>query len=273
MASYDDYETGPRHGHFGRTLLTILLSFVAGAGAAGWGAWRMGWIALDNWGRPIRPATVQLPPPIRPLTIAPAAPSADVAELAERIGRVETRVETIDTRTRSAVGNVGRAEGLLIAISTRRALDRGVPLGVIEALLRERFGTTQPQAVATIITAAREPVTLDALQEELARISPRLASGGDNQGWWQMTRQTLGNLFVVRRADTPSQSPQDRVARAQGLLETGHVDGALAEVARLADHRQADPWIAQARRYIAARRALDTIETSALLDSASARAG
>jgi hypothetical protein len=268
MASYDDYDTGSRFSGFRRTLLIILLAFLAGGVAAGWGAWRMGWIAFDSWGRPVNPVEVRSPP-IRPLLIAPAAPSSgDVTVLAERLGRVEARVDTIDNRTRAASGNAGRAEGLLVAMAARRALDRGVALGVIEALLRDRFGSSQPQAVATIITVAREPVTLDQLQDGLARIAPQLAGGGGgNENWWQSTRRALGSLFVVRRADTPSQLPEDRVRRAQTQLDIGHVDGALVEIARLSDHRLADPWIAQARRYVAARRALDAIETSALLDS------
>ena len=253
MASYDDYDTAPRFAGFRRTLLIILIAFMAGGAAAG-------------WGRPVNPTAVRHTP-IRPLMIAPAAPSGDVTVLAERLGRVEARVETIDNRTRAASGNAGRAEGLLVAMAARRALDRGVALGVIEALLRDRFGSSQPQAVATVITVAREPITLDQLQDGLARIAPQLAGGGGDESWWQSTRRALGNLFVVRRADTPSQLPEDRVRRAQTQLEIGHVDGALVEIARLSDHRLADPWIAQARRYVAARRALDTIETSALLDS------
>ena len=38
-----------------------------------------------------------------------------------------------------------------------------VALGFLEALLRERFGQSQPQ-VGTVIMAAREPVTLQELQ-------------------------------------------------------------------------------------------------------------
>jgi hypothetical protein len=265
MASYD-YDTDGRFAGFRRTLLTVLIAFLAGGIAAGWGAWRMGWIAFDNWGRPVNPAKVHAPP-IRPLMITPAPPSGDVTILAERLGRIEARVETIDNRTRAASGNAGRAEGLLVAMAARRALDRGVALGVIEALLRDRFGSSQPQAVATVITVAREPITLDQLQDGLARIAPQLAGGGGDENWWQSTRRALGTLFVVRRADAPSQLPEDRVRRAQTQLDIGHVDGALVEIARLSDHRLADPWIAQARRYVAARRALDTIETSALLDS------
>jgi hypothetical protein len=50
------------------------------------------------------------------------------------------------------------------------------------------------------------------------------------------------------------------------MLDAGQVDGALAEVARLTDHRPADKWIVAARRYLVGRAALDQIETAALLD-------
>ncbi|MBV9565375.1 MAG: hypothetical protein JOY90_33720 [Bradyrhizobium sp.] len=267
MASYDDYDSGSRFAGFRRTLLIVTLAFFAGIIAAGWGASRMGLIVFDSWGRPLNPAKIHPSTPIPPLMIAPPAASGEVSLLAERLGRIEARVETIDTRTRAASGNAGRSEGLLIAMAARRALDRGVALGVIEALLRDRFGSSEPQAVATIITVARQPITLDELQDGLARIAPQLAGGGGGENWWLSTRRALASLFVVRRADAPSQLPEDRVRRAQAQLDIGHVDGALVEIARLSDHRLADPWIAQARRYVAARRALDMIETSALLEA------
>ena len=48
-------------------------------------------------------------------------------------------------------------------------------------------------------------------------------------------------------------------------LEQGQVDIALAETMRLPGASRAGPWIAQARRYVAAHRALDEVESSALL--------
>jgi hypothetical protein len=40
----------------------------------------------------------------------------------------------------------------------------------------------------------------------------------------------------------------------------------LVEVLRLPGRANAAPWIEKARRYVAARQALDTIETAALLE-------
>ena len=50
-------------------------------------------------------------------------------------------------------------------------------------------------------------------------------------------------------------------------LEAGQVEVALAEVTRLPGTGRAGAWVAKARRYIAARRALDQIETAALLET------
>ena len=86
--------------------------------------------------------------------------------------RARGAVGQVDTQSRAAVGNADRAEGLLVAFAARRALDRGVALGFLEALLRQRFGDSQPQAVGMIITAAREPVTLQELQDGLLQVRP-----------------------------------------------------------------------------------------------------
>lgn len=187
-------------------------------------------------------------------------------EITRRVAALEARVGQVDTQSRAAVGNADRAEGLLVAFAARRALDRGVPLGFLEALLRQRFGTTQPQAVGTIIAAAREPVTLQELQDGLAQISPQLVTAGPEQGWWDAIRAELGSLIIVRREGTPSTLPAERIRRATRRLEAGQVDVALAEVQRLPGREAAREWALDARRYVLARRALDAIETAALLE-------
>jgi hypothetical protein len=60
--------------------------------------------------------------------------------------------------------------------------------------------------------------------------------------------------------------PAERLRRATRWLEAGQVDVALAEVLRMPGRGNARDWIASARRYVAARRALDAIETAALLE-------
>lgn len=186
--------------------------------------------------------------------------------VARRVAELEQRIAEIDTSARSAVGNADRTEGLLIAIAARRALDRGVGLGYLEGLLRQRFGATQPQAVNTIIAASRQPVTLPQLQGELAEIGPLLTGAGPNRGLWTALRQELANLVIIRRADTPSTDPRERLRRATERLEAGQVDVALAEVMRMPGVEHGRQWLALAQRYVAARKALDTIEVASLLE-------
>jgi hypothetical protein len=200
---------------------------------------------------------------------APAAQPQATLQMADRVASLEGKVQDIQAQATEATGDASRAEGLLVAFAARRALDRGVELGYIEGLLRQRFGQTQPQAIATILSASHQPVTLADLQSGLDAIAPTLAAGGPpQQSWWQSFRTELSNMIVVRKAGEPSTLPADRVARAQRMLDGGEVDSALAEVIRLPDHNAAAKWIPAARRYIASRSALDQIETAALLDPA-----
>ena len=59
--------------------------------------------------------------------------------------------------------------------------------------------------------------------------------------------------------------PQARYERAVAELHNGRVDSALAETMRLPGAPRAGDWVAKARRYIVAHRALDEVESSALL--------
>ncbi|HWW64212.1 MAG TPA: hypothetical protein VNZ43_05600 [Sphingomonadaceae bacterium] len=243
----------------------ILLVIAFGGGAVG-----MGYI-LTHWSvatRYLAPPIVIPPPP--PAEIMPAPRGTPMTPtqheaIDRRITDLEARLNRIDVQAAAAEGNADRAEGLLVAFAARRALDRGIQLGYIEALLRARFGTTQPRAVATIIAAGRQPVTLDELKAELSELSPSLISAAPDESWWTTLRRELAGLIVIRQRGTPSPLATERLARARLQLEAGHVGAAIAEVARLPGHERAAKWIALARRYAAARDALDVIETAALL--------
>ncbi len=185
--------------------------------------------------------------------------------LTGRIAELEARLAGTATAAQAAAGNATRAEGLMVAFAARRALDRGLGLGYVEAQLRERFGATQPQAVATVIAAARQPVTLEDLRAAIQQIAPQLRTGNTTDGWWASLRREISDLVVIRRSTAPSPRAEDRLIRARRMLDDGQVEGALAEVARLPGAEAGDRWIAAAKRYIDARRALDTIETAAVL--------
>jgi hypothetical protein len=259
-------------------LILPLIAFLLGIAATGWllSRWERG---AELLGIAAVPAVVQPgPPPQVTVERAPApelAPAPDGArlvidpEMTRRVNMLEQRLAELDLQSRAAVGNADRAEGLLVAFAARRALDRGVALGYLEGLLRQRFGATQPQAVGIVITAAREPVTLQQLQDGLKEIAPQLSAGSPEQTWWDAFQSEFSDLIRIRKAGTPSTIPSERRARATRALDAGLAEVALAEVLRLPGRDQAGDWVAKARRYVSARRALDAIETAALLESRS----
>jgi len=185
--------------------------------------------------------------------------------VAARMAGLEARVARVETAARRAEGSAGRTDALVVAFAARRAIDRGVPLGYLETLLVDRFGNRHPRAVATIVTASRSPVRLDDLVAEYDTLGPQLRSGGPQDSIWSNFQRELGSLVNVRRADVPSAKPDARYRRAVGRLESGDVDTALAETMRLPGASRAGAWVSKARRYVAAHRALDEIESSALL--------
>lgn len=196
-----------------------------------------------------------------------AAPTAvDPSPATEaRVATLEARLARVESATTRAENSAGRADAMLVAFAARRAIDRGVALGYLEPLLTERFGPTQPQAVATIITASRRPVRLDQLAADFAVLAPRLKSAPEGASLWQNLRREMGGLVTIRRADQPSQRPVATYDRAAARLQTGQVDQALAEAMRLPGISAAPKWVTDARSYIAAHRALDQIESAALL--------
>lgn len=189
--------------------------------------------------------------------------------LAVRVADLEDRLSRINVQAQAASGNAARAEGLLIAFAARRALDRGSPLGYIDPQLRLRFGDAQPKAVTTIINASRQPVTLEELSAGLDELGPALVTGSSGEGFWADFKRELTELFVIRRPGTPSPAPHQRLTRAKRYVETGNVDAAIAEVEKLSGvekDEDALQWMEKARRYNEARRALDVIETAAILE-------
>jgi hypothetical protein len=269
--SYDEpLERRPRP--LRTAMIVALVAFILGAALVTW--------ALTRWEparRLILPSaavtstsptlqTAPTAPPVATLTSTPAAPfTPEAASVTEsRVAGLEARLAQIDAQASNASSNAARAEGLLIAFAARRAVDRGVGLGYLEGQLRDRFADTQPRAVAAIIAAAQAPVTLDALRQQLDVLTPNLAGGGPDESWSAAAQRTFGSLFIVRKATSPSPVADDRVARARLAVDGGQVDDALAEIARLPSRAVATDWMASARRYIEAHRALDILEAAAL---------
>ena len=247
-------------------ILALLLAMVAGGAAALWGASEAGWV---SW-RGVRPsithavATPKASPPAQ--HPAPAPPAEMHAAVGGRVADLEQRLARLNYQAAAAEANAARAEGLMIAFAVRRAVERGLPLGFLEAQLQARFADAQPNAVATLIEAAKTPVTREALAEQLDQLAPRLARTPPDQGLWQRIEHELGSLFVVRKASTPSTLPQRRLERARRFLDMARVDAALAEVERMPGRWAAAQWIALARSHVRAQQALDLIETAALVE-------
>ncbi|MFL6765400.1 MAG: hypothetical protein ACJ8FO_09425 [Sphingomicrobium sp.] len=250
---------------WGARLLVALVLIVVGAGAAVWG--------LAHYQPAARllgvlPAQPQAPAsPSKPVAVAQPAPqsAAAPAQEAARIAVLEQRLAQVEGATERAEGSAGRADALVVAFAARRAIDRGVALGYLENLLVGRFGPQHEAAVATVITASHQPVRLDALISEYDSLGPVLRSGGPQDSWWTNFKRELGSLVEVHRAERPAANPEARYNRARQFLAAGDVDQALAETMRLPGAQSASDWVQKARRYIAAHRALDEIESAALL--------
>jgi len=247
-------------------LLIGLVLILAGAAAATWGLAHYEPAARFLGIVPAAPAAAA-PKPVPP-TPAPQATAQPQAPEDARIAQLEGRLSRVENATQRAEGFAGRADALVVAFAARRAIDRGVALGYLENLLVDRFGSQHQQAVATIVTASRQPVRLNDLIAEYETIGPDLRRGGPQDNWWSNFRRSLGTLVEVRRADQPAMNADARYGRALQRLSSGDVDQALIETMRLPGAGNAPDWIAKARRYVLAHRALDEIESAALFTGA-----
>lgn len=274
-----------RRSNRGRALLaTAIAAFLIG-GAAVWTLvrWndnpigRMLEMRPEEAAVPAPPAPGRVPLSANTAELVRDAREASVAEqqggLDQRIAAMEQRLVRLDLQAAAAENNAARAEGLLIAFAARRSIERGTQLGYLTDQLQLRFGNAQPVAVRTVIEASRNPVTLDQLLARLDRIGPSLDRAPEGESTLDWFSRELGELFVVRRVDTPSPAPQKRLERARLFLESGRVEDAVAEVRMLPNAVAARDWIADAERFASAQRALEVLETAAVLEQRQLRDG
>ena len=193
--------------------------------------------------------------------------------LDSRVAAMEQRLTKLDLQSQAAAGNAARAEGLLITFAARRAIERGAPLGYLADQLRLRFGDARPNSVNTIIAASQDPVTLDQLIARLDGLAPELTNSNVADDPFAWIGRELSGLFVVRHEDTPSPQPQKRLERARLFLESARPEAAVAEVRNLPKAELAAGWIEDAERYAKAQRALELLETTAILESRGLRDG
>lgn len=259
--SASGYRTGMG---WGARLLIGLVLIIVGAAAATW--------SLAHYQPAARflgvaqPQTAVRQPLVAANVETPAAqPAETTPSEAQRIADLEDRLARVEHATQRAEGSAGRADALVVAFAARRAIDRGVALGYLENLLVGRFGQQHQRAVATIVTASHQPVLLNSLIAQYAALGPDLKRGGPGENWWAGFRREFGSLVQVHSADRPSANPDARYQRAAQWLASGEVDHALTETMRMPGASYASDWVAKARRYIAVHRALDEVESAALL--------
>jgi hypothetical protein len=273
-------------------VLAGLLAFAAGGGLVGWVMWynfqpeaAVPEVAVA----PVETGADVAAAPLLDRTNAPAAATgaaSDTSGTSEAVTRVaeqqggidqrlaaaEQRLTRLDLQAQAAAGNAARAESLLIAFATRRAVERGAELGYLSDQLRLRFGDQWPNAVATIIDFSRNPVRLDSLTARLDGLGPQLRESSEGPSWGAFKRE-FRQLFVFRRETTPSPQPQKRMERARWALEQGRYQAAIDEVKGMPGAAKAESWIADAERYKKAMDALEVIETAAVLDQRGLRDG
>jgi len=249
-------------------LLVGLVLLLVGAAAATWGLAR--YQPAARFLGVVQPAhqapqAVLTPKPVVMNPQLPQSAGANDPEDAAKILTLEQRVARIEAATQRTESFAGRADALVVAFAARRAVDRGVALGYLEPLLLDRFGAQHQAAVATIITASHQPVRLNDLTSEYEAIGDDLRRGGPEESWWAGFKRELGSVVEVHKSNRPAMNADARYNRALARLNTGDVDQALAETMRLPGASRADDWTNKARRYVAAHRALDEIESAALL--------
>lgn len=271
--------TAPARASFKALVLVGFACFAVGALLVGWLWWqnRDALFGQLDAVQQAAPAAADTPAPLaapRPSPTPDPAATADAAVarvaqqqggIEQRLAAAEQRLARLDLQAQAASGNAARAEGLLIAFATRRSLSRGAELGYLADQLRLRFGDALPNAVSTVIAFSRDPVTLDQLIARLDGLAPRLADPAE-QNLIERVRREVGSLLVIRRESTPSPQPRQRMERARYFLESGRVDRAIEEVRGLPGATNANAWIRDAGRYRDTQRALDLIETAAVLE-------
>lgn len=243
---------------FKHIMLLLAVAFVGGA-AATW------WLA-DSYGILTPPVSADATDAVSDNAPPSAANVASVPPpVAGMTAQVEGQIVPVYVTDSAISSDALRGEGLLLTYAVRRTVDNGAPLGYLAEQLRLRFGATQPQAVRAVISAAKAPVTIANLQAELGGLAPELMSGNRADGVWTMMQQELSQLFVLRRDAVAMLPPEQRLIRAQALVEGGKMAAAMQEVAAMPGASAAQSWMVRAKRYTDARKALDRLEQMALM--------
>lgn len=158
--------------------------------------------------------------------------------------------------------SASQAEAALLVLNARRALEAGKPLGELGNRLQITFGQSQPQALAAIISAARQPISNATLLNGFDAVAPKLLQPSGTA--WDRGHYELAHLFVIRRGDAKPTAMAARIQRTREAIIAGDIEGAMKTVRAMPGAEHARLWLVEANRAIAVRRALDVLGQSAV---------
>ena len=195
-------------------------------------------------------------------------PSAEVVgdgadAVAAKIQQLEDQISQIGSGSGATSGS-DQANAVVTALSVRRAIEGGAALGITESQLRQHFGSSHPKAVAAIQAAALDPVKLTDLRNALARDGYKMLTKDGDDSLWARLNLELSELIMLRDRGTPSDAPTQILQRAEQQISNGDIRGAIVDIERLPKNAVQQKWVGEAKRYLAARDALDVIERAAL---------
>jgi hypothetical protein len=154
-----------------------------------------------------------------------------------------------------------QAEGQLLVLQARRAIEAGRPLGDLGTSLQLRFGATQPQALATISNGVKAPISNAALLAAFDALAPLLEQPVTTT--WDRMRAELSTMFVIRAGDSAPSEAGQRTEEIRKAIIAGDIATAAAKVRKMPGAVKAGEWLVTANRAIAVHQALDLLAQSA----------
>jgi hypothetical protein len=180
--------------------------------------------------------------------------SEPIISSSQRVDNPERFLERMNTQSQSAIDAALKSEAILLALATRRRVERGQDLGQLDKQLRSRFEQNWPEEVETVVNFSKDPVTFDNLVLGLEMIDQ-----GQKEtigvGLWTKLAEQFQELFVQRSSG---------LEQVRILLENKNLELAIIEVRQLVNTVSAKDWLTDAERYLEAMEALDRIENAAL---------
>lgn len=193
----------------------------------------------------------------------------------EEIAQLRQQLAALGDNGSSDTRNVSDAVGLALAAGRlQRALDNGAPYqDVLISLRALSDGDATMGLILDRIAgqAGTGIATRQSLTGSFAGAAREIVAAGDADaagGWTDRTVQRIRSVASIRRigADTPGDTPEARVARAEAKLTGGDLAGAVGELTDLggAAALAAAPWLSGARARLDADAAVSEIEALAI---------